>query len=43
MRAAKRFAVVATVAVLAAGLAPATVANQAGGKVTTSIVVCCKG
>ena len=42
-RVAKRLAVVATAVVLAAGFAPATAANQAGGKVSPSIVVCCKG
>ena len=31
------------VAILAVGIAPAQASSNAGGKVSTSVVICCKG
>ena len=43
MRTAKRLAVAGIVAVLAVGIAPAQASSNAGGKVSPSAIVCCKG
>jgi hypothetical protein len=43
MRTAKRLAVAGVVAILAVGIAPAQASSNAGGKVSTSVVICCKG
>ena len=43
MRVAKRLAVAGVVAILAVGLCPANPASTAGGKVSTNVMICCKG
>ena len=42
MRTAKRLAVAGIVTVLAAGIAPAQATSNAGGKVSPSVIICCK-
>ena len=43
MRTAKRLAVAGVVAILAVGIAPAQASSHAGGKVSSNVMVCCKG
>jgi len=43
MRTAKRLAVAGVVAILAGGIAPAQASSNAGGKVSSNVMVCCKG